>query len=152
MENLKHLTLRQDIWLEVHHYMEDTAPKRSAATRSAEVEEDIQCRGITGQKEQQKVLTELIPWQKVLAEELQKQQKVLAAHIQQQREVLSQQETLNHLLEALVSKPSFLSCYRCGRDSYFVWDCPEPVLATIAQGGRRPAQKKPAGNVRTPPQ
>ena len=67
VENLKDLTLRRDIkrWtrdhptasfqdvrLKVHRYMEeDTAPKRSAAAKCAEVDEEIQCRGITGQKE-----------------------------------------------------------------------------------------------------
>lgn len=85
VENLKDLTLHQPIkrWtrdhptatfqgvrLEVHRYMEDTAPRRSAAARCTEVEEDILCQGITAQKEQQKVLTDLTSGQKILAEEL----------------------------------------------------------------------------------
>lgn len=98
VENLKDLTLRRDIqhWardhptatfqdvrLEVHRDMEeDPAPRRSAAARSAEVEEEAQCTEITGQKKQQKALADLISGQKVLAEELQKQQKVLMAHVE----------------------------------------------------------------------
>ena len=169
VDNLKNLTLHrninrwardhptatfQDVRLEVHRQMEeDTAPKRSPAVRCAEVEEEIQCHEVTGQKEQHKVLTDLISGQKVLAEELQKQQKVLAAHVAQQREVLSwQQETLNHLLTTLVSKPRFSSCYRCGKDGHFVQDYPEPALATSTQESRRSAPKKPPGNIKTPPQ
>lgn len=142
VDNLKNLTLRRDInrWardhptatfqdvrLEVHQQMEeDTAPKRSAAVRCAEVEEEIQSHEVTGQKEQHKVLTDLISGKKVLAEELQKQQKVLAAHVEMQREVLSwQQETLNHLLTTLVSKPRFSSCYCCGKDA----SCLESILS-----------------------
>ena len=170
VENLKDLTLRRDIkrWardhptatfqdvrLEVHRYMEeDPAPRRpSAAARSAEVEEEAQCSEVAGQRQQQKVLTDLISGQKVLAEEMQKQQKVLMGHIEQQREVLSrQQETLNHLLATLVPRPRSSSCYRCGKDGHFVRDCPEPAPAISTQGGRKPAPKKPAGNERTPPQ
>ena len=104
VENLKDLTLRhdikhwardhpvatfQDVRLEVHRYLEeDPTPRRSAAARTAKVEEETQCTEITGQRKQQRVLADLISRQKVLAEELQKQQKVLMAHIKQQREVL----------------------------------------------------------------
>ena len=108
MDNLKDLTLCrdikrwerdhpaatfQDVQLEVHRNMEeDPTPKRSAAARSAEVEEEAQFTEITGQKKQQKVLADLISGQKVLAKELQKQQKVLMAHVEKQREVLGQQQ------------------------------------------------------------
>ena len=79
MENLKDLTLCRDIkcWTRDHPTptfrdvrLEDTAPRRSAAARCTEVEEDILCHGITVQKEQQKVLTDLTSGQKILAEEL----------------------------------------------------------------------------------
>lgn len=79
MENLKDLTLCCDIkcWTRDHLTatfqdirLEDTAPRRSAAARCTEVAEDILCHAITGQKEQQKVLTDLTSGQKILAEEL----------------------------------------------------------------------------------
>jgi len=66
VENLKDLTLRRDIkrWtrehptatiqdvrLEVHRYMaEDPAPRRSAAASSAEVEEEVLCGEVAGQR------------------------------------------------------------------------------------------------------
>ena len=140
----------QDIRLDVHRYMEeDPAPRRSAAARTTEVEEDgVLCGEVAGQKKQQKLILDLIAGQKVLAEEMQKQQKVLMMHIDEQREVLNrQQDTLNQLLTTLASRPRPTSCFRCGQDGHFVCDCPEPAPA---QGGRTPAPKKLSGNERSP--
>jgi len=105
------------------------------------VEEEAQCSEITGQKKQQKVLADLISGQKVLAEELQKQQKVLMAHVEQRREVLGrQQETLNHLLATLASRPRFSSCYPLWQG----WTLHPGLPRASAR------RKKLAGNEKTP--
>ena len=73
LENLKDLTLRhdikrwardhpaatfQDVRVEVHRYMEeDPTPRRSAAARSAEVEEEAQCTETTGRSSKRSWLT-----------------------------------------------------------------------------------------------
>lgn len=131
---------------------EDPTPRRSAAARSAEVEEKAQCTEITGQKKQQKVLADLISGQKVLAEELQKQQKVLMAHIEKQRKVLGrQQETLNHLLATLASRPRFSSCYRCGKDGHCP-GLPRPSTSHQYRRGQETSPKKSRRETRTPSQ
>ena len=129
---------------------EDPTPRRSAAARSAEVEEEAQCTEITGQKKQQKVLADLISGREVLAEELQKQQKVLMAHIEKQREVLGrQQETLNHLLAMLASRPRFSSCYRCGKDGHCP-GLPRPSTSHQYRRGQETSPKKSGWETRTP--
>ena len=145
----------QDVRLEVHRCMEeDPAPKRVAMAREAEVdaEGEVLCGEIGGQKSQ-KVLSDLITGQRIMAEEMQKQQKALMGHIDQQRDVLNrQQETLNQLLTSLVSRPSVRSssCFRCGKDDHFIRDCPRPP-PVFNRGGSKKAPK-PSGNEKTPSQ
>lgn len=128
----------QDVCLEVHRYVEeDPAPRRAAVVREAAVQHDeVLCGEVGGQNRQQKVLTDLIAGQRVMAEEMQRQQKVLMTHIHQQREVLNrQQDTLKQLLANLVSRPRTNSYFRCSQDGHFVRDCLKSPPISI-QGGR----------------
>ena len=93
-----------------------TGNNRQEAREAGVQENDILCSEVGSQNRQQKVVADLIPGQRVMAEEMQKQQKVLMTHIDQQREVLNrQQDTLNLSLNLNCAAGTTEGCYPCGR-------------------------------------
>ena len=170
-ENLRDPTLRRDLkrwardhpgktFTEVREELqrwiddEDVAPTRRAGAREAAASDKVglACDEQSGDHSQ-KVISELVSGQKILAEGLRKQQETLSRHIEDQGKILAQQQQILAGLMSRLDKEEKPRgrCYDCGSPEHYRNRCPQRRRGRDSTPGNDSSQAQgPASNSRAP--